>query len=107
VNAKGGCGYFARMTKIELNIADDLASQAKEAGLLKQAKFEALLAEESRRQAFVRFRKTAAKIHGAKISEMSMDEVCEMVREIRRERRGPVQRSAGADREALNLISQS
>jgi hypothetical protein len=75
------------MTKIELNIADELASEAKEAGLLEQAKFEALLAEELRRQAFARFRETAAKIHAANIPEMSTDEVCELVREVRRERR--------------------
>lgn len=74
------------MTKIELNIADDLANKANEAGLFERVKLEAMLSEELKRQAGQRLRENMARIHAVPGEPMTMDEVCEEVRAYRRER---------------------
>lgn len=75
------------MTRIELNIADDLASKAQEAGLLDQTRIESLLREELRREAGKRLGATMAKLHAIPGEPMPMDEINGIVKEVRRERR--------------------
>ena len=75
------------MTKIEFNLADDIASQARAAGLLEQEKLESLLREELRRQAGERLKGLMAKLHAVPGDPMPMDEINAIVNEVRRERR--------------------
>jgi hypothetical protein len=75
------------MTRIELNIADELASKAQAAGLLEQARLEELLGAELRRQAGERLRQHMAKLHAVPGEPMPMDEITAIVKEVRRERR--------------------
>ncbi len=75
------------MTKIEFNLPDALASQAKGAGLLEQERLEAMIRAQLRKDAGERLGEAMKKLHAANIPPMSMDEINAIVKEVRQERR--------------------
>jgi hypothetical protein len=75
------------MTKIEFNLADDFARDARAAGVLEQEKLEALVREEMRRQAGERLKAMMDKLHTLPGGPMPMDEISTLVNEVRREGR--------------------
>lgn len=75
------------MTKIEFNLPDALAQEAKGAGLLEQVRLEQLVRAELRREAGLRLRAAMEKLHAADIPPMTMDEINAEVKAVRRERR--------------------
>ncbi len=75
------------MTKLEINLGDELASKAKAAGLLEQARLEELLSAELRRQAGERLGQLMEKLHAVPGEPMTMDEITAIVKVVRRERR--------------------
>ncbi len=79
------------MAQIMISLPDPLLAQAQEAGLLAPERFEQLVKDELRRQAFDRFFETsrrlqeAARVEG--LEPMTMDEIQEEVDAVRAERR--------------------
>ncbi len=83
------------MTTLEfkLSLPDELAKQAREAGLLTPDAMERLIVEAlRRREAFDRFLETADRVAKAEIPPMSMEEINREVKAARADRR---QREAG------------
>ncbi len=76
------------MTKIELNIADDLASKAEAAGLLTQERLENMLRAQLKRSAGEQLQAMMGKAHAASGPEMPMDKINDVVKDARRDRRG-------------------
>lgn len=74
------------MTRVELNIADDLAQDAREAGLLVPERIEAMLRDELRRSAGQRLLADMKRAHAATGRAMPMTEVNTLVKSVRRER---------------------
>jgi hypothetical protein len=75
------------MTTLEITLSDDIARKAAEAGLLTPERLEAILDSEIRRAAGDRLFDAMARIHAVYGPEMSMDEINEEVKAVRRERR--------------------
>jgi hypothetical protein len=76
------------MTTVQLTLPDDLAQQAKAAGLLTPEALERMLAAAlRRRQAGEELLKVAARIEAAGIPPMTMEEINAEVKAVRAERR--------------------
>ena len=75
------------MTMIEIQLPDELAERARNAGLLSDSAIQQLLEDEIRRQAGRAFMQTARRIHEAGVPPMSDDEIVAEVRSVRAQRR--------------------
>ena len=75
------------MTKIELNLSDDLAREAAAAGLLNELRMEAMLRLELAAKRKLDFFELTAKLHALQGEPMPMDEITAIVKEVRREMR--------------------
>ena len=84
-----GCelAYRSAMTKVEFNLPDALAKEAREIGLLEQERLEQRVRAELRREAGQRLLATMKQLHAVSGPEMPMDEITALVKEVRRERR--------------------
>jgi hypothetical protein len=74
------------MTKIEFNIADDLAMAAEAAGLLTQARLEESLRAQLKKTAGERLLAAMKTAHAASGPEMPMAEINQLVKDVRRDR---------------------
>jgi hypothetical protein len=75
------------MTKIEFNIADDLARRAEAAGLLTQTQLEESLRFQLRKAAGEKLLATMKAAHAISGPEMPLEEINALVKEVRQERR--------------------
>ena len=76
------------MTMIELNIADDLARRATDAGLLTPERLQALLsAALDKQDKLTELRQMMDRASSSAEPEMPMDQINAIVKEVRRERR--------------------
>lgn len=75
------------MTELVVKLPDELARQAKEAGLLSDAAIQKLLEDAVRRQAGRALRVTMDKLHAAGIPPMTGDEIQAEVDAVRAERK--------------------
>jgi hypothetical protein len=75
------------MTELLVNLPDDLARQAREAGLLSDAAIRKLLEDAVRRQSGLRLREAMDKLHAANIPPMTDEEVQAEVDAVRAARR--------------------
>ena len=75
------------MTKVLLQLPDELARRAESAGLLSDSAIGALLEDAMRRQAGRELLDVVREIHAAGIPPMSMDEIDAEVKAVRAERR--------------------
>jgi post-segregation antitoxin (ccd killing protein) len=82
------------MTELVVQLPDELAQRAKNAGLLSDSAIQRLLEEAMRREAGRKLLETAARIQAANIPPMTMDEIQAEVDAVRAERRA---RQAKAD----------
>jgi hypothetical protein len=73
--------------KIELNIDDGLAQEAKAAGLLSELRLETMIRAELALRRKADFFQLAERLHAVPGEPMSIDEICDEVRAVRRERR--------------------
>jgi hypothetical protein len=86
------------MTELVINLPDDLARRARQAGLLSDSAIQELLEEAMRRQAGRRLLEVAEHIQATNVEPMSMDEIDAEVKAVRAERRARRARGGGADR---------
>jgi hypothetical protein len=86
------------VTKIEIELPDDLAKRARRSGLFSNAAMRELLEEAIRRQAGRRLLDAAQRIEAANIAPMSLEEIEAEVKALRAERRGRRDPTVGADR---------
>lgn len=75
------------MTQLVLNLPDELARRAEEAGLLSDAAIQRLLEDAMRREAGRRLLEIADRIQAAGIPPMTDDEIVAEVKAVRAERR--------------------
>ena len=75
------------MKTVTFELPDDLAEMAEEDGLLAPDAFAKILEEALRRKAGRRLRETAKGLHAANFPPMTMDEIQEIVNEVRAEMR--------------------
>lgn len=75
------------MTELVVNLPDDLAQRAKDAGLLTDSAIQRLLEEAMRRDAGRRLMQVAERLHAAGIEPMSDEEIVAEVKAARAERR--------------------
>ncbi len=75
------------MTKLEINLPDRLAKEAREAGLLAPEAIEKLIAEALRRRAFDELLSVADRVEAEGVPPMSMDEINAEIKAYRAERR--------------------
>ena len=75
------------MTTLTIDLPDNLAKEAKDAGLLTPEALAQLLKEAMRRQAGRRLLEVATRIQTAGIAPMSDDEIVDEVKAVRAERR--------------------
>ena len=80
------------MTTMELNLPDDLAQRAKNAGLLSDSAIQRLLEEAMRREAGRQLLSMAERLHAAAIPPMSEKGLDDLIHDVRAERRA---RNAG------------
>ena len=80
------------MTELVVQLPDELAQRAKEAGLLSDSAIARLLEEAVRREAGRKLLDVAERLHAAGIPQMSMDEITAEVKAVRAERRAPQSR---------------
>ena len=85
------------MTKIEIELPDELAQRARSAGLLSDGAIQRLIEDAIRRQAGRRFLEVAQRVHEAGIPPMSMEEIDAEVKAVRAERRASDAKGSGAD----------
>lgn len=83
------------MTKIQIELPDETAKAAREAGLLSSSAIQELLEEAMRRRAGRRLLEVADRIHAAGIPEMSMEEIDAEVKAVRAARRPHEQGRSG------------
>ena len=81
------------MTTLTIELPDNLAQEAQEAGLLDPEAIESLLRETLRRRAVDELFKAADKLVAAHLPPMTMDEIQQEVNAVRAQRR---QRAPGA-----------
>lgn len=77
------------MTELLVNLPDELAQRAKNAGLLSDSAIQRLLEEAMRREAGRKLMQVAERIHAAGIEPMSDDEIVAEVKAVRAGRRPP------------------
>lgn len=75
------------MTELFVNLPDELARRAEEAGLLSDAAIQSLLEDAMRRRAGRGLLAVADELRAAGIAPMSDEEVVAVVKEVRAERR--------------------
>lgn len=75
------------MTTVHIELPDQLAQQARNAGLLSPEKMEAMLRAQLRREAFEGLRALHERLPGEELTPRDEQEVEEAVREARAERR--------------------
>jgi post-segregation antitoxin (ccd killing protein) len=75
------------MTELLVNLPDELAQRAKNAGLLSDSAIQRLLEEAMRREAGRKLMQVAERIHAAGIEPMSDDEIVAEVKAVRARRR--------------------
>ena len=75
------------MTELVVQLPDELAQRAKDAGLLSDSAIARLLDEAVRREAGRKLLAVAERVHAAGIAPMSMDEITAEVKAARAERR--------------------
>ena len=75
------------MTILTIDLPDNLAKQAKDAGLLAPDAIEAMLRESLRRRAIDELFETADKLAAANIPRMTMDEIQAEVNAVRAQRK--------------------
>jgi len=73
--------------ELKLNLPDELAREAREAGLLTPEAIESMLRDRLRRQAGEELRTMLERLPREEISESQMQEIVEEVRSVRAERR--------------------
>jgi hypothetical protein len=83
------------MTELVVKLPDELARQAREAGLLSDAAIQKLLEDAVRRQAGLRLRTVMDQLHAANIPPMTDEEIQAEVDAVRAERRRVRARDAG------------
>ena len=76
------------MTTLTIDLPDNLAKQAKDAGLLTPETLARLLEEAMRRQAGRQLLEVAKRIQAAEIPPMSEEDIVAEVKAVRAERRG-------------------
>ena len=74
------------MTTLKLNLPDDLAQRAQNAGLLTDTSIQKLLEEAIRREAGRKLLDIAQQLHDANIPPMNDDEIMAEVKAVRAER---------------------
>ena len=79
--------------QVTLNLPDDVALRAQDAGLLTVEAIQKLLEEAMRRAAGRRLLSMAERLHAAGIPPMSEEELDDLIHEVRAERKG---RNAGS-----------
>ena len=75
------------MTTLKLNLPDELAQRAQNAGLLTDSSIQKLLEEAIRREAGRKLLDIAQQLHDANIPPMSDEEIMAEVKAVRAERR--------------------
>jgi hypothetical protein len=75
------------MTELLVKLPDDLAREAREAGLLSDAAIRKLLEDAVRRQAGLRLREAMDKLHAGNVPPMTDEEIQAEVDAVRTERR--------------------
>lgn len=75
------------MTQLVLNLPDELAQRAEEAGLLTDAAIQRLLEEAMRREAGRRLLEVAERIHASGVPPLTEEEIVAEVKAVRAERR--------------------
>ena len=74
------------MTTVQIELPEELARRAREAGLLAPESIERVLREALRREAFEELLSVAERVEAAGIPPMSMDEINAEIRAYRAER---------------------
>lgn len=80
------------MTTVQIELPEQLAQQARQAGLFSSQKMEAILRAQLRREAIESLRAMHARLPAEELTPEIEQEIVETVRQVRAERR---QRSAG------------
>jgi hypothetical protein len=84
------------MTTVQIELPDQLAEEARRAGLLTQEAIERLMREAIRRQALSELRRGMERMAAADEPEMTADEIQQEVEAARTERRARGARAPGA-----------
>ncbi|MSQ52090.1 MAG: hypothetical protein EXR28_09395 [Betaproteobacteria bacterium] len=84
------------MTTVEISLPDQLASEARRAGLLTQDAIERLMREAIRRQALVELKQAKNRMTVVEGPEMTPEEIQEEIKAARAERRARDDRATGA-----------
>ena len=75
------------MTELVIKLPDELAQRARSAGLLTDGAIQRLLEDAMRREAGLRLRQVAERLHAAGVTPMSEEEIVAEVKAERGERR--------------------
>ena len=75
------------MTTLEINLPDNLANEAKAAGLLTSEVIEQLIAQALRRKSFERLLAVAERVEAAGVQPMTSEEINAEIKTYRAERR--------------------
>lgn len=84
------------MTTVQIELPDELAAEAKRAGLLTQDAIERLMREAIRRQALAELKQAMDRMAAVEKSEMTPEEIAQEIKASRAERRARGARAAGA-----------